>query len=151
KQHFVEEAEAARKASNLRAAVLAYDQAVASGADVSGVKDQYEEIRVKLAQYDQGRSRAAELRRDAYQLEDAVVALKSAAQAWDPPQVRQEIRECELAIASRRDRVAVADFEVVSDVGLPRAGHTVAEELLPHFKTRFDLVERAQLGNLLKE
>jgi tetratricopeptide (TPR) repeat protein len=151
KQRFLDEAEAARKANNFRAAVLAYDQALASGAEVAGVKDRYEDIRVKLTQYDQGRSRASELRQDAYQLEEAVVALKAAAQAWDTPQVRQEIGECEAAIQNRRDRVAVAEFEVNGDVGIPRAGHVLAEEILPHFKARFDLVERGQVASLLKE
>jgi tetratricopeptide (TPR) repeat protein len=151
RQRFLEEAEAARQANNLRAALLAYDQAVSSGANVAPMKDHYETIRVKLTQYDQGRARGAELRRDPYQLEEAVVAFQAAAQAWDTPVVRQELRECELAIASRRDRVAVADFETNADIGLPRAGHVIAEELLPHFKARFDLVERSQLGNLLRE
>src|SRR5262249_3131802 len=77
--------------------------------------------------------------------------LRQAASAWDTPQIRQEIDECTLALQSRRDRISVADFEVRGDVGLPQAGRTLAEELLPAFKVRFDLVERDQLGKVLDE
>src|SRR5262249_24627877 len=84
-------------------------------------------------------------------LEEALDLLRQAAAAWDTPQIKQEIAECTLAIQSRRDRISVADFEVRGDVGLPQAGRTVAEELLPAFKRRFDLVERGQLSKVLDE
>lgn len=151
KQKFLDEAEAARQANNVRAAVLAYEQAVASGANPGALRDTYEGLRAKLAAYDQNRTRAAELRKDPYQLEQAVTVLKVAAESWDTPQVRQEISECELAIQSRRDRVAVADFEVIDDVGVPRAGDIIAEELIAHMRPRFDVVERSQTQALLDE
>src|SRR5207237_3888549 len=84
-------------------------------------------------------------------LEEALASLQEAARAWDTLQVRQEIEDCTLALEKRRDRLSVADFEVRGDVGLPAAGRTLAEELLPAFKPRFDLVERGQLGRVLDE
>src|SRR5207237_5586011 len=84
-------------------------------------------------------------------LEEALASLQEAARAWDTLQVRQEIEDCTLALEKRRDRLSVADFEVRGDVGIPLAGRTLAEELLPAFKPRFDLVERAQLGRVLDE
>ena len=59
-----------------------------------------------------------------------MTVLKVAAESWDTPQVRQEISECEGALQNRRDRVAIADFEVIEDIGIPRAGHAIAEELV---------------------
>src|SRR5439155_1113650 len=81
----------------------------------------------------------------------ALAALRDAAAAWDTLQVRQEIDDCLLALQSRRERLGVADFETRGEVGLPQFGRTVAEELLPVFKTRFDLIERDQLGKVLDE
>src|SRR5205814_1242778 len=82
------------------------------------------------------RRRAAELRRDPTQLEDALAALRDAAREWDTLPVRQEIGDCTLALQCRRERLAVADFETRGDVGRPVFGRTVAEELLPAFKAR---------------
>ena len=48
--------------------------------------------------------------------------------------ISQEIEECRLALNNRRDRLAVADFEIVGDVGIPLAGRTITEEILPHFR-----------------
>src|SRR5262249_58911193 len=94
---------------------------------------------------------AAELRRNPEQLDDALAALREAAAAWDTLQVRQEIDECTLALQRRRDRISVADFEVRGEIGIPFAGRTLAEEMLPAFKSRFDLVERSQIGKVLDE
>ena len=151
KTRYVAEAEAARKANNIRSAVLSYDQAAANGADLTDVKDTYEPLKTRLQKYDEGRAAAAQLRRDPYKLEDAITVLKVAQQQWDTPVVRQEISEAELAINNRKARVAVADFEIINDIGIPRAGHAIAEELLGNFRPRFDVVERAQTTALLEE
>jgi tetratricopeptide (TPR) repeat protein len=151
KQKYLEDAEAARAAKNYRAAILAFDQAAANGIDVTDLKPNYEGLRNRLDRYDEQRARAAELRRDPGKLEDAIAALEAARQEWDTPQVVQEIDEAKIALANRRDRLAVADFEVIGDVGMPLAGRTIAEEMLPHFKGRFDLVERSQFGALLQD
>jgi len=45
----------------------------------------------------------------------------------------------------------VADFKVIGDVGIPQAGQSVAELLLPKFGDRFQVVERTQLEAILKE
>jgi tetratricopeptide (TPR) repeat protein len=147
---FRQEAEEAARANNLRAAALAYEQAAALGAD-DALRRRLDELRATLARYDDNRRRAAELRRDPAQLEDALAALREAAAAWDTPQVRQEIDDCTLALQSRRERLGVADFETRGEVGPPLFGRTVAEELLPAFKARFDLVERGQLGKVLDD
>ena len=144
------EAEAALREQNLRAAAIAFEQAVQVRADAR-VQQQLDDIRDKLQKYDSLRRRAQELRRDPHQLEDALAALNDAAKHWDTLQVRQEIDECGLALQKRRDNISVADFEARVDVGFPDAGRTVAEELLPHFKSRFDLVERAQIGKVIQE
>src|SRR5262249_58502046 len=120
------------------------------GDDAAGPR-QYEAPRASLAGYDENRQRAAELRRDAANLEDALAALQEAAGAWDTLEVRREIDEYTLALQKRRDTLSVADFEVRGDIGLPAAGKTIAEELLPAFKSRFDLVERGQLGKVVEE
>src|SRR5947209_3489200 len=104
-----------------------------------------------LSRYEENRRRAGELRRDPAQLEDALAAYQEAARAWDTLEVRQDIDACTLALQKRRERISVADFEVRGDVGIPAAGHVVAEELLPVFKPRFDLVERGQLGKVVEE
>jgi tetratricopeptide (TPR) repeat protein len=150
-QKFFDEAEAARKANNIRAAVVAYEQAIAAGAEPGELKETYETLRTRLTRYDDNRTRAAELRKDPMQLEQARTVLKAAAENWDTPQVRQEIAEVENAIDNRRDRVAIADFEEINDIGVPRAGHVVAEELMNHMRPRFDLVERSQVKALLAE
>lgn len=150
-QQFIDEAEAARKAMNFRAALVAYDQAVANQADVADYRDHYEKLRERITVYDQQRNRAAELRRDAYKLDEAIVALEEARKAWDTPQIVKEIDECRFALQNRRDRLAVADFEVIGDVGIPLVGRAIADDLLPHFKARFDLVERGQIATIVQE
>lgn len=147
---FRAEAEAAMRDRNLRAAAIAFDQALANGADAE-LKRQADEVRSSLTRYDENRQRAAELLRDPNTLEDALAALQEAAKAWDTLQVRQEIDQCNLLLQKRRDRVSVADFELRGDIGVPAAGRTVADELLPTFKSRFDLVERGQLAKVVEE
>lgn len=148
-QRFLGEAEAARKANNLRGAVLAYEEALANGADPGDLKETYETLRSRLAKYDENRSKGAELRKVSFQLEDAATVYKVAAENWDTPQVRQEIAEVENAILNRRDRVAIADFEEINDIGLPRAGHIIAEELMGQMRPRYDVVERSQVKTIL--
>lgn len=150
RDRFRGEAETALRERDLRAAVLAFEQALQYGDDAA-LRRQLEAVRADLTRYDDNRRRAAELRRDAASLEDALAALEEAAKAWETPQVRQEIDECRFALQKRRDRLSVADFEVRGDLGLPAAGRTIADELLPAFRGRFDLVERGQLGKVIAE
>jgi colicin import membrane protein len=150
RQRFRQEGEAALAEKNLRAAVIAFEQALQNGEDPA-LRQRLDETRATLTRYDDNCRRAAELRRDPTNLEDALAALQEAAQAWDTVQVRQEIDACTLALQKRRDRISVADFEVRGDVGIPFAGRTLAEELLPAFKYRFDLAERGQLSKVVDE
>jgi tetratricopeptide (TPR) repeat protein len=147
---FEKEADTAFKDNNLRGAAIAYEQALQLGGDAA-LRKKCDDIRDALARYDDNRRRAADLRRDPANLEDALAALQEAVRAWDTPQVRMEIDECSLALQRRRDRLSVADFEVRGDVGAALAGKTLAEDLLPAFKSRFDLVERDQLCKVLDE
>jgi tetratricopeptide (TPR) repeat protein len=147
---FTREGDDAVRDRNLRAAVIAYEQAL-QASDDPAVHTKLDEVRVSVSRYDEQRQRAWDLRRDPANLEQALAALQEAAKAWDTPQVRQDIDECTLALQKRRDRITVADFEVRGDVGIPMAGRTVAENLLPSFKPRFDLVEREQFGKVLDE
>ena len=73
---------------------------------------QLEQVRTSLARYDQQRQRAAELRRDPAQLEDALAALQDAVRTWDTLQVRQEMDDCTLALQKRRELVMGAQHEV---------------------------------------
>src|SRR5207237_11462 len=149
-RRFRQEAEASLRDRNLRAAAIALEQALQYGEDAD-LRKQFEETRATLARYDENRQKAAALCRHPGNLADALAALQGAAKARDTRQVRQEIGDYALALQKRRDRRSVADFEVRGDVGIPLAGRTVAEELLPAFKARFNLVERAQLGKVIDE
>src|SRR5262249_46408184 len=80
-----------------------------------------------------------------------IAALKDAAAAWDTLQVRQDLDDCTLLMQKRRERISVADFEVRGESGVPMAGRAVAEELLPYFKVKYDLVERGQIGKVIDE
>ena len=151
KSKYIAEAEAARKSDNIRLAVLSYDQAAANGANVADYRDTYEPLKSRLQKYDESRAEASRIRKDPYQMEEAIGVLRVAQKNWDTTVVRQEIAEAELAINNRKPRVAVADFEVINDIGVPRAGHAIAEELVGNFRPRFDVVERAQTNALLGE
>lgn len=150
RQLLLAEATAALKDNNLRAAGFAFEQALQLGDDAD-VRKQCDDVRATLKRYDEGRQRAAELRRDAANLDDALAVLEDARKAWDTLAVRQEIADATLALQLRRDRLGVADFEVRGDVGIPEAGRTLAEQILPGFRPRFDLVEREQIAKVIGE
>jgi hypothetical protein len=147
---FSAEGQKALEAGNLRAAAVAFEQALQYGDDAK-LKAQYDALRDQLAKYDDNRQKAQDLRKDPGRLEEALDLLKVAANAWDTLQVRQDIDEFMLALQQRRDRLTVADFQVHGDVGIPDAGQVLGEALLPYFKGRFDLVERLQLNKLIQE
>ena len=137
--------QAALDAKNYRAAAPAFEQALAIKQD-PGLADKYRDLKDRLDRYDGFRKQAADLRRDPAQLEQAVDSYREAAKAWDTPQVQQDIDDCMLAIERRRDTLAVADFETAGDLGADGAGRTIAEDLLPQFKQRFDLVDSTRLA-----
>jgi tetratricopeptide (TPR) repeat protein len=136
--------------NNLRAAAIALEQAVQLAED-EGTRRKLDDVQRRLSRYDDNLRQAREFRRDPSRLEDAVAALQEAARAWDTLQVRQELDDYNLALQKRRDRVAVADFEVRGDLGIAAIGRTAAEQLLPSLKPRFDVVERTQVGRVLEE
>src|SRR5262249_32507794 len=105
-KRFREEAEAALKDRNLRAAAPALEQALQSGDDPA-LRKQYDDAQTALKRYDECRGKAGELRRDPATLEDALAQLNDAAKAWDTLQVRQEIDECTVALQNRRERAGV--------------------------------------------
>jgi tetratricopeptide (TPR) repeat protein len=147
---FRKEAEQALDDKNLRAAALAFEQALLARDDAD-LKKTYDGVRAKLDQYDALRKQAKEWRGDPLRQDDALAALKEAKAAWDTLQIRQEIDDCTLALQKRRDTVSIADFEVRNDVGIANAGATLADELLPLLKDKFDPVERGQLQRTLAE
>jgi tetratricopeptide (TPR) repeat protein len=136
--------------NNLRAAVVALEQALALRDD-AGLAAKLQDVRDKLQTYDDNRAAAKELRTDPTRLEEGLACLNKAAAGWNTLQVRQEIDEFRLIMEKRRDRLAVADFEVCGDVGVPAAGQVVAEALMDRFKPRFDVVERSRLRRVLEE
>lgn len=145
-----QDAENALRESNYRAALLVLDQLLATGDDPA-VRQKRDEIQTRLARYDTARERGLTLQRDPQQLEVALAQFQEAAQAWDTPQIRQDINRCQVALQARRERLGVADFELRSDLGLPLLGRTLADEMLPAFRGRFDLVERGQLAAVVRE
>jgi tetratricopeptide (TPR) repeat protein len=144
------DAEAAERDGNLRAAAIALEQAEALLPDDAS-RARLDALRVRLASYDDNRRQASEWRRDPLTLDQALSRLKAAQASWDTLQVRQEIDELGLLLERRRDRLSVADFEVRGDFGVPAAGVTVAEAVLPHFRPRYDLVERGMLSKVADE
>ena len=147
---FKKEAEDALAEKNLRAAALALEQAVLARDDAD-LQKIYDDVRGKLDAYDTLRKKAAELRQDPLQIDDAIAALKDAQAAWDTLQIRQDLDEYQLAKQRRREIVSVADFELRGDVGMADAGSSIADELLPLLKPRYDLVERGQLKRIIGE
>jgi tetratricopeptide (TPR) repeat protein len=147
---FAEEAEAALRDNNLRAAAASYDQALAAGEEPT-LKQKADELRGRLAKYDECVAKAGELRRDPLQWEEALTQYETAAKSWETPQLRQDIADMQLSLQKRRPRLGVADFEMRGDVGVPLFGKTVSEELLGGFKIRYDLVERSQLDQVVNE
>ena len=143
------EADEAARAKALRIAAMAYEQAVAAGDATAAAP--LAAAQSTLAAYDDARRRAAEFRRDPLQLDEALAALRAAAAAWDTPQIRQEIDDFALALRYRRDRIGVAEFEIRGDIGVPLFGPSVAEELLPAFKNRLDLVDSGQVARLCSD
>lgn len=144
------DADAAFRDNNLRAAVVALEQATAL-ADDDRLGRQLSDVRAKLAVYDDNRARASELRRDPMRIEEAIACLNKARDAWPTLLVSQELDECQLILERRRERLSVADFETLGDVGAADAGRILARELLPLFRPRFDLVERSQISRVLNE
>ncbi len=144
------DADAAERDGNLRAAAVALEQAQALAPD-DRAEAKLTDLRARLAAYDENRKQASEWRRDPVTLEQALTRLKAAQARWDTLQIRQEIDELSLLMGRRRDRLTVADFEVRGDVGLPAAGVSVAETLLPHFRPRYDIVERGMLSKVAEE
>ena len=149
-KRFQQEGNDALAEKNLRAAVLAYEQAL-QAQDDKATQQKYEDARAALEKYDTLRKRAAELRRDPLQLEAALDALKQAQEAWDTLPVRNEIDEVTLALAQRRDTISVADFEVRDNVGVANAGAAIADEILPRLKAKYDIVDRTQLQRALAD
>ncbi len=144
------DAEAAASAKNLRAALVSYEQVLVAQPEPA-VEQRYDEIRQTVSRYDELRDRAFVLRRDPYRLEEAINLYRQAGQTWDTPQIRDDIDSCTLALQNRRDSVAIADFEVRGDIGLPNPGRVIAEELMPAFRGRFDVVDRQQLDKVIGE
>lgn len=157
-EHFKKEFDEAMKAGNKRGAVVALEQALQNGED-DALKSKLDQLIGDLKRYDQLRERAAAARTDRSQLDEAIAALLEAQKISDTAAVRQEIEEfqallqdeLQFAMRERHERLAVADFEVRGEIGFPMAGAFVADELLPAFKGRYDLVERGQWARIVEE
>ena len=146
--------QAAAKAGNMRAALLALEQFLDNGGE-NTLAGTYQKLQRDLNRYDELRSRAYELNRDAARLEEAIALLQEAQKIWNTVGIRQglELAQLELQLITQnaRDRLAVADFEVRGEIGLPQAGAYVADQLLPAFKSQYDLVERGQFNKIVEE
>jgi len=144
------EAETALKDNNLRAALLASEQLQSVHPDAAA-RQRTDELEKRLTRYDAARERARRLRQDNESLEEAVAACQEAIEAWDTLQARQELADTQLALEKRRERLAIATFELQGDASLAALGATLADELLPHLRRRYDIVERGHLEKVLSE
>ncbi|QVL32444.1 hypothetical protein KIH39_00570 [Telmatocola sphagniphila] len=151
KQRFRQEALQALEAKNIRAALISYDQAVANGENDPELKAKFEGYRNALQQYEETRSQAIELRKDSGKVDLALATFQKAKEIWPTSQVQQDIQETELVIANRRPRVAIGHFEVIGDVGIPNVGQAIAEEILPHFRGKYDIVEHSQVREVVEQ
>jgi len=80
----------------------------------------------------------------------AAASFQKALQEEDDPDVREMLRQA--TSRTGRPRLAVAEFAVIGDVGIPDAGKAVPELMLGRFDPqRFQLVERARLASILAE
>jgi tetratricopeptide (TPR) repeat protein/TolB-like protein len=149
-QRLRDQGQVAIQDNNLRAAVAAFQQALQI-VDDAGLHEQMQELQGRLDKYDSLRRRAAELRREPNDIDDALELYKEAALAWNTPDVRHDIDDCATALSRRRDTISALDFEVQSDIGVAAAGRILAEELLPTFKSRFDIVDRSQIANIVQD
>ncbi len=53
--------------------------------------------------------------------------------------------------SNARDRLIVADFVVLGDIGVPGAGAVIADGLSPAFATRYEVVDRGQIAKLVED
>jgi hypothetical protein len=136
------------KTPNLRAAALSLELALQNVEDAE-LKQQLDDLQARLIQFDELRADAARLRRQTSRLEEALAKLETAATIWLPAGLQQEIDDCRQSLSERHDRLAVATFEVRGDVGLVDGGAVVADELMPAFKGRYELVERAEIAKIV--
>ena len=90
------------------------------------------------------------MRKDPAHLEEALLKLDEARNIWKSPHALEEKQDLQYRILVSRDRIGVADFEVVGDVGIPRAGTLIADQIQPAFKGRFDLLDRAELNQAIE-
>ena len=80
----------------------------------------------------------------------AVLMLQNAVNEEQAPQTQALLEQA--LDKTTRPRIAVADFTVSGNVGIPEAGKSVAELLLTKFDpARFQLVERSHLASILDE
>jgi tetratricopeptide (TPR) repeat protein len=143
-------AETATKENNLRAAALAYEQWASLKPDAA-VQRQAEAVKTRLNQYDAACDKARELRKESATMEDAIAEYQKALAVWDTQEVRAELADTQMLLGERREKLAIAPFEVQGDASLSVLSATMVDELLPHFKARYDLVERGLTQRLLDE
>lgn len=135
---------------DLRNAYLLLGEAVKQSDDAK-IAGLYEDAKGRVVLYDES-LRAAEVHmKTPESYEDAIAALEQAQGAWDTQEVRDRLDAARRALKARLPRIAVVDFDVKGDLGLPDAGRAVAELLLPRFQGKFELVERMQLARLVEE
>jgi tetratricopeptide (TPR) repeat protein len=145
-----QEFEAARKQKNLWAAVIAGEQALTLGDDPQLSSD-LAGLQSALSQYEQLRARAAELRRSPERLEECLQALGEAVTLSDNLALRREIDDTELALKARRPRLAVADFDVPEDIGVPGAATLIAREIGLALSGEFDQPERDEFAKTVRD
>ncbi len=81
--------------------------------------------------------------------EAAKIAYKKALDEENDAGVKARLDIC--VEKTTRQRIAVADFKVIGDVGIPQAGQAIPELLLPKFGDKYQTVERSNLEAILKE
>ncbi|NOZ19955.1 MAG: hypothetical protein GXP25_02590 [Planctomycetes bacterium] len=138
------------KQNDLRNAYLVLDDTV-KFSDSPQIAELHDDAKSRVDVYDTSLAAADAYMKNPDTYEDAIASLETAQKAWDTQEVRQRLDEAQKALAARRDRIAVVDFETKGNLDVPDAGGALAELLLPRFQNRFDLIERSQLKRLLNE
>ncbi|MEW6358102.1 MAG: hypothetical protein AB1696_17345 [Planctomycetota bacterium] len=136
--------------NDLRNAYLVLEDAV-QFSDAPQIAQLHDDAKSRVDVYDSSLAAADAYMKNPDTYEDAIASLETAQKAWDTQDVRRRMDEAQKALAARRDRIAVVDFETKGQFDVPDAGGALSELLLPRFQGRFDLIERSQLRRILEE
>ena len=146
---FRQEADEATRADSLRAAAVAYEQCAAAGD--AAASSRLTPVRANLDRYDDARRQAAEFAVHSANSASRSPPLKMQSPHGTRPRSDKKLTNARSRLLLRRERLSVAEFDTRGDVGAPRFGQTIAEELAPAFKPHYDLVDVGQVARVCSD